>query len=425
MFRALASDNFPPFGNFRITFPPLDDRPSDLAEVHIFTGVNGTGKTRILSALAAMLGQHEHLKKRLKGAMKPIIFQATDKYPNPGNPENWENRLQAAETGSGWQNGGTLHQWCERVPAFAYSGTAYVADSPITVMAGVPKPERALCLSFTRPEDHSAGLLQAIANLKVQAAMDWMNQSGADPGKAETEGGTTRSTKIVKALESAISRVTGLHFAFQVTSHPKAALEISWGGVKLAFNSLPDGLRSIIGWLAHSVVMMDAWLQGNEDPLQTEAVFLLDEIEGLLHPAWQRRVLPAFQRLFPKAQIFVATHSPFLIASLNHGWIHPLTMGPDGKVKVEEPLRASEGDSYVSVVEDIMGVKEWYDPETEALLAEFRKQRDAAYRGNADAGTSARQLAAKIGDRSMELGYMMGRELRQMDRQLSQVALPQ
>ena len=417
MFRALASDNFQPFGNFRLAFPPVDDRPSDLAEVHLLTGVNGTGKTRILSALAAMLGQQEHLKKRLKGVETPIVFFATDKYPDPENPQTWPNRLHATEDNVGWGQGGPVQRWGERVAAFAYSGIAYVADSPITVMADVPKPDRAGCLSFIRPEGHSAGLLQAIANLKVQAAMDWMNQSGGDAGK-------TRSTRIVNALESTISQITGLHFSFLVTSYPKAALEISWGGAKLAFNGLPDGLRSIIGWLAHSVVMMDAWLQGKEDPLQTEAVFLLDEIEGPLHPAWQRRILPAFQRLFPKAQMFVATHSPFLIASLNHGWIHPLTMGPEGKVKVEEPQRASEGDSYVSVVEDIMGVKEWYDPETETLLAEFRTQRDAAYRGNADAGTCARQLAVKIGDRSMELDYMMGRELRQMDRQLSQTAAP-
>ena len=425
MFRALASDNFQPFGNLQITFPPVEDRPSDLAEVHVLTGVNGTGKTRILSALAAMLGQHEHLKKRLKGVVTPIIFRATDKYPNPENPGNWPDRLQAAENNSSWQSGDQLHQWCERVAAFAYSGIAYVADSPITVMADVPKPDRAGCLSFIRPEGHSAGLLQALANLKVQAAMDWMNQSGVEAGKTGTETGKTRSTRIVNALESTISQITGLHFSFLVTSYPKAALEISWGGVKLAFNSLPDGLRSIIGWLAHSVVMMDAWLQGKEDPLQTEAVFLLDEIEGPLHPAWQRRILPAFQRLFPKAQMFVATHSPFLIASLNHGWIHPLTMGSDGKVTVEKPQRASEGDSYVSVVEDIMGVKEWYDPETEKLLAEFRAQRDAAYRGSADAENNARKLAGKIGDRSMELDYMMGRELRQMDRQLSQTAVAQ
>ena len=165
--------------------------------------------------------------------------------------------------------------------------------------------------------------------------------------------------------------------------------------------------------------MLDIWLEGKSNPFQTEAVFLLDEIECNLHPAWQRRILPAFQKLFPKAQIFVATHSPFLIASLNHGWIHPFTMRPDGTVKVEDPRLASEGDSYITVVEDIMGLKEWYDPETEGLLKEFREKRDAAYKGDGQAQAAARELGTRIGKRSMELGYTMGQELSQMDRQLA------
>lgn len=416
MFRVLASNNFPPFGDLQLEFPPVENKPDDLAEVHLLTGVNGTGKTRILCALSAMLGNQEPLKKRLKGVVdKPIKIYANDHIPNAKSTNDLGLLYLANESSCRWNHSGSIHQWAEAVSAFAYSGIAYVADAPITVMADVPRPDRTACLSFVRPEEHSKALLQAIANLKVQAAMDWMNQS-------EEGAGQTRSTRIVNALESTISQITAMHFSFMVTSYPKAALEVSWGGTKLSFNTLPDGLCSIIGWLAHSVVMMDAWLQGQAHPLDTEAVFLLDEIEGPLHPAWQRRILPAFQHLFPKAQMFVATHSPFLIASLNHGWIHPLTLSSDGKVKAEKPVPASEGDSYVTVVEDIMGVKEWYDPQTEQLLSEFRNQRDAAYRGDAEAGAKARDLAAKIGSRSMELDYMMGKELRQMDRQLTQNA---
>jgi predicted ATP-binding protein involved in virulence len=414
MFRALSSENFPPFGKLRLEFPPVDNKPTDLAEVHLLTGVNGTGKTRILCALASMLGNGQPLSKRLRSADGKIHISATDRFPVSEQANLWPS-LAAGVSSAQWTRGGAVHDWASAVAAFAYSGMAYITDAPITVMADVSKPERIACLSFVRPEGHSQGLLQGIANLKVQAAMDWMNSSGGNASD-------TRSTRVVNALESTISRITDKQFSFQVTSYPKAALEVSWGGVKLSFDTLPDGLRSIIGWLAHAVVMMDAWLQGKADPLMTEAVFLLDEIEGLLHPAWQRRILPAFQRLFPRAQIFVATHSPFLIASLNHGWIHQLTIGPDGTVKAEAPISASEGDSYVSVVEDIMGVKEWYDPETEQLLVEFRKQRDAAYRGDMEAGPKARELAAKIGSRSMELDYMMGRELRQMDRQLTRIS---
>ena len=415
MFRAIASNQFPPFGDLLLKLPPVENRPEDLAEVHLFTGVNGTGKTRLLSMLAAMLGNPQPLQRRLKGVEGNVSMYGTDAFPPPQPRHDWGHMLRRASDIT-WQSGGPIIQWSNNVPAFAYSGIAYVADAPISVMADVPRPDRAFCLSFIRPEDHSNGLLQAITNLKLQAAMDSMNETG------ETANGT-RATRIVKALESTIQRITGYKFLFHVTTYPKTNLQVRWAETELSFDVLPDGLRSLIGWLAHAVVMMDVWLQGKGDPMQTEAVFLLDEIESPLHPAWQRRVLPAFQRLFPKAQIFVATHSPFLIASLNHGWIHPLTMGPDGKVKVEEPIPASEGDSYVSVVEDIMGLKEWYDPETEQLLADFRAKRDAAYHGDAAAQTTARELADKIGKRSMELGYMMGRELSQMDRQLSKASV--
>lgn len=49
--------------------------------------------------------------------------------------------------------------------------------------------------------------------------------------------------------------------------------------------------------------------------LDREITLFLDEIEVHLHPAWQRRILPVVQSLFSKAQVFVSTHSPFVIAS--------------------------------------------------------------------------------------------------------------
>jgi energy-coupling factor transporter ATP-binding protein EcfA2 len=415
MFRCIASDNFPPFKEIRLELPPVENCPAGLAEVHLFTGVNGTGKTRLLSVLAGMLGNPNPLRRRLKGITENVVVWGTNKESSKVKKEEFGTSFGGNSSDLNWTRGGPLHQWAEKVPAFAYSGTAYVSDAAISVMAEIPRPDRVSCLSFVRPENDSQGLLQAITNLKLQAAMDTMNETGDDAGG-------TRATRIIKALETTIQEITGHKFLFHVTTYPKTNLMVRWAGAELSFDVLPDGLRSLIGWLIHAVVMMDVWLQGKGDPMQTEAVFLLDEIESSLHPAWQRRVLPAFQRLFPKSQIFVATHSPFLIASLNHGWIHPLTMSPDGSVKVEQPVKATEGDSYVSVVEDIMGLKEWYDPETEQLLTEFRTMRDAAYNGHPASLAEARKIAGIIGKRSMELDYMMGKELSQMDRQFAKAS---
>ncbi|MGA2659881.1 MAG: AAA family ATPase [Verrucomicrobiota bacterium] len=412
MFRVLASDDFPPFGKFWMEFPPVENKPAELAEVHLFTGVNGTGKTRLLALLAAVLKGDSASKKRLKGATDGIGVFASRRLHAAGPGESqWQRSKTHKEYMVFFDQDSAFQKWVGEVPAFAYDGTAYVSDAPIAVMAGVPRPDRADCLSFSRTGDHSAVLLQAVANLKMQSAMDMMNESAGR--------GVTRAAQLVRAVEDVLTKITGQQFLFNVTAYPQPALQVNWANVEMPFDLLPDGLRSIIGWMVDAVVMMDAWLQGKGPLEETEAVFLLDEVEGHLHPVWQRRVLPAFQRLFSKAQIFVATHSPFVISSLGHGWIHPLILEKDGKVKIKEPVPAKAGESYISVIEDIMGLEEWYDPETEKLLAEFRAERDRAYQGDAEAKGKAVRLAEGLSARSMELRYMMGKELSQMERRLA------
>jgi energy-coupling factor transporter ATP-binding protein EcfA2 len=393
-------------------FPPVENKPAELAEVHLLTGVNGTGKTRLLALLAAVLGGDAALKKRLKGLGNAFGVFASDKLrsPAPGHTQ-WERGKPPTKYTLHFDQGSSFQKWASEVPAFAYDAHAYVSDAPIAVMAGVPRPDRAECLPVSRSINHSAVLLQAIANLKMQSAMDMMNESAGR--------GVTRAAQLVRAVEDVLTKITGQQFLFNVTAYPQPALQVNWANVEMPFDLLPDGLRSIIGWMVDAVVMMDAWLQGKGPLEETEAVFLLDEVEGHLHPVWQRRVLPAFQRLFSKAQIFVATHSPFVISSLGHGWIHPLILEKDGKVKIKEPVPAKAGESYISVIEDIMGLEEWYDPETEKLLAEFRAERDRAYQGDAEAKGKAVRLAEGLSARSMELRYMMGKELSQMERRLA------
>jgi predicted ATP-binding protein involved in virulence len=257
-------------------------------------------------------------------------------------------------------------------------------------------------------------LAQAIWNLKIQAAVD-MLQKANNP---QADDLTSRALNITNSLEQALSTITGSAFSFIPNTRPESTLFVRQGNTEMSFNSLPDGLRSLIGWMVDAVVMMDVWLEGKGNITDTECVFLLDEVESHLHPAWQRRILPAFQRLFPKAQIFVATHSPFVISSLNHGWIHPLKMEDNGTVTIPEPISASAGDSYISVLEDVMGLREWYDPETEALLSQFRDLRDKALRGDSEARIAAEQKAVEIGERSTELHYLMGQELNQLEKRL-------
>lgn len=255
-------------------------------------------------------------------------------------------------------------------------------------------------LLFNKPASHSGDFVQALANLLVQDAID-----------AQSSKGTSRPQRVLQAILAGLQESTETKVSFELAAYPVPSLRVRWGGESLALNQLPDGLRALLGWMVDAALMCDVACGRELDPFTTPAIFLFDEVEAHLHPKWQRKLLPAFQRMFPAAQIFVATHSPFVISSLNCGWIHVLKQGKAGKIVAQEPKAASPGDSYPSVLAEIMDVEEWYDVETEKLLAEFRKLRNAALAGNAKALVKTRAMGQEIGQRSHDLAGIMGAEL--------------
>jgi len=51
-------------------------------------------------------------------------------------------------------------------------------------------------------------------------------------------------------------------------------------------------------------------------PLLVPGLVIIDEPENHLHPRWQKRFIPIVRELFPNVQLLVATHSPFIVASV-------------------------------------------------------------------------------------------------------------
>ena len=85
----------------------------------------------------------------------------------------------------------------------------------------------------------------------------------------------------------------------------------------LSLNQLSGGYRIV---LAVAGDLARRMAQGNphlDDPLASEAIVLIDEIELHLHPAWQQRVLTDLTRTFPNAQFIVATHSPQVLTGVH------------------------------------------------------------------------------------------------------------
>ena len=53
------------------------------------------------------------------------------------------------------------------------------------------------------------------------------------------------------------------------------------------------------------------------NPLESNGIVLIDEIDLHLHPRWQRKVLPRLQEIFPNVQFLATTHSPMVLQNMD------------------------------------------------------------------------------------------------------------
>ena len=83
-------------------------------------------------------------------------------------------------------------------------------------------------------------------------------------------------------------------------------------GVDLPLHQLSDGYRSVGGLVGDLVRRLTDAFPKIKDPLRTEGVVLIDEIDIHLHPRWQGSVVETLRELFPKMQFIVTSHSPFV-----------------------------------------------------------------------------------------------------------------
>ena len=332
----IEMSDYPPFADGVVTFP---ESPKGKAEVHLLTGVNGSGKTRLLAVLMAALGNNTPLWIRIREDWETKITVETDVIVTTDIGHGPPVYTVSGKNESLSLNFRGLH-------GLAGTGMALLTDAEVPPGETL-KPMKAVdYLSFDTPAG-GVSLMARLQNLLMQAALE---QAGGKPGRNQT---------LCRKLEETVRNITGQEFGLTLPPGKQIRLMVNWEGNTLFFNELPDGLRSLLNWLAGWFITMNELFDESADPLGEPVVLLLDEPENHLHPEWQRRVLPKIQETFTGAQLFIATHSPFVISSLNDGWIHKLSRGSDGKVKIAEAAPAGKGDSWVSAVREVMGVKEW------------------------------------------------------------------
>ena len=140
---------------------------------------------------------------------------------------------------------------------------------------------------------------------------------------------------------------------------------------KLSLNQLSGGYRIVLALAADLARRM---AQGNphmDDPLQSEAIVLIDEIELHLHPAWQQRILSDLMRTFPNAQFIATTHSPQVLTTVEPQRIVELYRDGDN-IAAGASAGATYGAESGDVLSVVMGVSERPENEFTKALDQYR-----------------------------------------------------
>lgn len=366
--KKLYLQHFRRFSDFEITFEK---------QLTVLVARNGAGKSSILDALATALGAFFTRMPQLKGMNpKETDFQVyADKRKPPFmriscesyNNIRWdrtERRDKSANTAKEIPEAvglKSLYEYADnfidahnnnihyQLPIFVYYGTGRGVFE-------IPQRKRAFAKEFSR-FDALKGALESRTNFR--GFVEYFYSLEDVETKRQKEA---RSFDIeIPELKTIRKAVNMMLPAFK---NPKsiepAGIQVDWeqddGQIKqLRIEQLSDGYRTTLAMVMDIAARMAEANPEMEDPLQTEGVVLIDEVDLHLHPGWQQTIMLDLMRTFPNAQFIVSTHSAQVISSVKPECLRVIDwIGDEASLKL---IDFSEGAESQQVLLDVLGVK--------------------------------------------------------------------
>jgi predicted ATP-binding protein involved in virulence len=217
----------------------------------------------------------------------------------------------------------------------------------------------------------------------------WLRQQddGA-PGRRGRSRGGQRDPRLL-AVHRAFSSVVPGFSDLRIDGNP-GHVRVRKQGRDLAFERLSDGERHLLAMAGDLALRLALANPASKDPLQGHGIVLIDEIELHLHPTWQRQIIPALARAFPRCQFVVSTHAPLVIGSVPREAVQVLEDGRLVDMRVH-----TRGRDATAILAELMGVPPHPPDVTEALLEIGRLIEQSRYE---EARVQVDALARDLGD---------------------------
>ena len=142
---------------------------------------------------------------------------------------------------------------------------------------------------------------------------------------------------------------------------------------KLDLEQLSGGYRAVLELTADLAWRMTRGNPHIDNPLLSEAIVLIDEVELHLHPSWQQRILDDLMRTFPNTQFVVTTHSPQVLTTVAPEHVVELCRDDDGRIAAGSAVAATFGAEAGDVLASVMGVSERPENRFTKTLNRYRR----------------------------------------------------
>lgn len=302
----------------------------------VIFGVNGTGKSTVLSAINHLnhiwlnrlnpaqgksfasfsdeiifLGSSElYIKERieLNGISYPLSrFYQKMKKNQRKNAATYDKSLYGQFIDAFEKK--YLSDEMENMPIFTYYGTnRSVLDIPDRIRK-------------MHDFDKLSALERASENeLDFRTFFEWYrDQETNEVIEAREQGSLSYVDPLLRCVRTAIEAMIGNVSNLRIKRNP-VRMVVDKSEKELRVDLLSDGEKctlAMFGDLARRLALANPSL---ENPLEGEGVVLIDEIELHMHPSWQRKVLRVLRETFPNIQFIVTTHSPQILGETDNNY---------------------------------------------------------------------------------------------------------
>jgi predicted ATP-binding protein involved in virulence len=322
----LELENFRGFEKLTLDFEP---------DLTVLVGANGAGKTTVLDGIVAAAAKGIASTDFRSGSMQASA------------------RLTRGDTqGHRWEFGVGM----ERMPGGGYRRSTSGIEASNLFVYRVNRQVRDQTPDAARTSYSKKWSAQAQwqdASASYEDFFHWLKAlEDIENEQVRYEGGGPNPQ--LAAVKRAVLELLPEFQEIRVRRHmppfsDKPVLMLRKGSLELPFDALSEGERTtiaMVGDIARRLVL----LEEHEDPLQTAATVLIDEIEQHAHPGWQRQILRRLRQTFPNVQIITTTHSPIIVSEVEPRHLRVL------KDFALVPSAHGPGRDTNAVLEDVFGV---------------------------------------------------------------------